>query len=61
MRWVKTPFNYCITHLLPMTLHSERLPYWTLSYSVYGCTDTFSKSYFYFINHLWKHFMWTKK
>ena len=30
----KTPIVYCITHLLLMTLHSELLPYQTLSYFV---------------------------
>ena len=55
------PIIYCITHLLLMTLHSECLPYRTLSYLVYWCTDIFSKSYFYFINHLWKQFHVFKK
>ena len=45
-----TPIIDCITHLLLMTLHSERFligryPIWF--------TDVFSKSYLYFINHLW--------
>ena len=48
----------CITHLLLMTLHSERsligrYPIWF--------TDVFSKSYFYFVNHLWKRFHVFKK
>ena len=50
------PIIDCIAHLLLMTLHSEPLPYRTLSYLVYQYTDIFSKSYFYFINHLWKQF-----
>ena len=46
----KIPIIDCITHLLLMTLHSERCligryPIWF--------TDVFSKSYFHFINHLW--------
>ena len=57
----KTPIIDCITHLLLMMLHSELLPYRTLSYSVYRCNDIFSKSYFYFINHRWKLFHVFKK
>ena len=38
----------CIIHLLLMTLHSEGLPYQTLSYFVYRCTVIFSKSSFLF-------------
>ena len=36
---------YCITNWFLMTLHSELLPYQTLSYSLYWCTDIFSKSH----------------
>ena len=61
IQWKQTPIIDCIIHLLLMTLHSERLPYWTLSYFVYECIDTFSKSYFHFINHLWKQFHVFKK
>ena len=57
----KTPIIYCITHLLLMTLHLECLPYRTLSYSDYQCTDIFSKSYFIWSTICGSNFMYSKK